>query len=69
MKRVNFKFLLVLIVALVTLLGGAILLRRFQVSRNAGTKLDLAKQKLEDGKAGEALDLFAQYVGLRPDDD
>jgi tetratricopeptide (TPR) repeat protein len=68
-QRVNFKFLLILIVAVATLLGGAILLRRFQVSRNAGSKLELAKQKLEDGKAGEALDLFAQYVGLRPDDD
>lgn len=69
MQRVNFKFLLILIVVLVTLLGGAILLRRFQVSRNAGSKLELAKQKLEDGKSGEALDLFAQYVLLRPEDD
>ncbi len=69
MKRVNFKFLLILILALVALLGGAILLRRFQINRNAGSKLELAKQKLEDGKAGEALELFAQYVGLRPGDD
>jgi predicted Zn-dependent protease len=68
-QRVNFKFLLILIVVLVALLGGLILLRRFQVSRNAGTKLELAKQKLEDGKAGEALELFGQYVGLRPQDD
>ena len=69
MQRVNFKFLLILIVLVVTLFGGALLLRRFQVSRNAGTKLALAKQRLEEGKAGEALDLFAQYVGLRPNDD
>ncbi|MFM1903327.1 MAG: hypothetical protein RLZZ440_1227, partial [Planctomycetota bacterium] len=69
MKRVNFKFLLIMIVVLVALLGGLILLRRFQVSRNAGTKLELAKQKLEEGKAGEALELFGQYVGLRPKDD
>lgn len=69
MKRVNFKFLLILIVTLVALLGGAILLRRFQINRNSGTKLELAKQKLEEGKAGEALELFGQYVGLRPGDD
>ena len=68
MQRVNFKFLLILIVSLACFFGGVVMLRRFQVGRNAGSKLALAKQKLEEGKAAEALELFGQYVGLRPND-
>ena len=39
MKRINFKFLLILIVVVVFTFGGLFLLRRFQINRNAGGKL------------------------------
>jgi cellulose synthase operon protein C len=67
-RRINFKFLLILIVLLFTIAGGAFFIRRFQVSRNAGGKLELARTRLEEGKVADALFLFSQYVALRPND-
>jgi len=67
-KRINFKFLLILIVVAVVTFGGLFLLRRFQINRNAGGKLEIARQKLEEGKTAQAMEIFAQYVGLRPND-
>ena len=69
MKRVNFKFLLLLIAGLLATGGGFYVLRKFQVSRHAGTKLELARKRLDEGKVADAMSLFAQYVVLRPDDD
>ncbi len=68
MRRVNFKFLLLLILAAMVVGGGLLLVRRLQVSRNAGGKRELARQKLEEGKTAQAMELLAQYVALRPDD-
>jgi predicted Zn-dependent protease len=68
MRRVNFKFLLLLIVAAMVIGGGLLLLRRLQVSRNAGGKLELARQRIEEGKSAQAMELLAQYVALRPGD-
>jgi predicted Zn-dependent protease len=68
MRRVNFKFLLLLIVAAAVIGGGLLIVRRLQVSRNAGGKLELARQKLEEGKTAQAMELLAQYVVLRPRD-
>jgi Tfp pilus assembly protein PilF len=68
MRRINFKFLLLLIVAAALIGGGLLILRRLQVSRNAGGKLELARQKIEAGKNAEAMELLAQYVVLRPRD-
>ena len=68
MKRINFKFLLILIVVVVFTFGGLFLLRRFQINRNAGGKLEIARQRLEDGNTAQAIEMFAQYVGLRPND-
>lgn len=68
MRRINFKFLLILIVGLTVLAGGLFLLRKFQVSRNAGGKLALARARLKEGKVNDALVLFGQYVILRPGD-
>lgn len=67
-KRVNYRLLLGLIIGL-AVLGGAVLgLHRLQVNRNAGNLAALARQRLKQGKTGEALGLFARYLGLRPND-
>jgi len=67
-KRVNFKLLLGLAVGLVVLAVGVFVLHRFQVNRNAGGLASLARQRLKEGKTGEALGLFNRYLGMRPDD-
>jgi len=67
-KRVNFKFLLILMAGLFATTAGLYALRRFQVSRHAGSKLDLARERLKAGRVADATSLFAQYVALRPDD-
>jgi tetratricopeptide (TPR) repeat protein len=67
-RRINFKFLLILIVLVCVVAGAAFLVRRFQVSRNAGSKLEMARERLEEGKIADALFLFGQYVSLRPND-
>jgi Tfp pilus assembly protein PilF len=67
-QRVNFKFLLILITALFVMAGGFVLLRSFQVSRHAGTKLELARKRLAEGKLADAMSLLSQYVKLRPRD-
>jgi len=69
MRRINFKLLLALIIGAAILGGGLLAVRRWQVSRNAGGKLETARQRLAEGKSAEALDLLAQYVALRPQDD
>ena len=69
MKRVNFKFLLLLIAGLFAAGMGFYFLRKFQVSRHAGTKLELARKRLDEGKVADAMSLFSQYVALRPDDE
>jgi len=67
-KRVNVRFLVLLVGILVV--GGGLLvgLNIFQVSRNAGSLVTLARVKLEEGKRGEALGLFVRYLGMRPND-
>jgi tetratricopeptide (TPR) repeat protein len=67
-KRVNLKLLLGLSIALLILVGGVFGLHRYQVARNAGGLAKLARQRLKEGKAGEALGLFGRYLGMRPDD-
>jgi cellulose synthase operon protein C len=67
-KRINFKFLLILLTGLFVAAGSFYLLRRFQISRNAGGKLELARKRLDEGKVADATSLFAQYVALRPRD-
>lgn len=68
MKRINLKFLMILIAVAIGIVAGVVLLRRFQVSRNAGNIATLAKTRIEEGKPAEALMLYARYLGLRPDD-
>ena len=68
MKRINLKFLLFFIAAVVVGVAGLFFLRRFQVQRNAGNLASQAKQRLEEGKPAEAIALYSRYIGLRPDD-
>lgn len=69
MRRINFKFLLILIV-IAAVLGGALIgINRLQKARNSGGKLELARERVEEGKIAEALPLYAQYVALQPGDD
>jgi tetratricopeptide (TPR) repeat protein len=67
-KRVNLTLLLALTVAVGIAIVGTFFLRRFQIQRNAGGLAKLARQRLDEGKSGEALLLFQRYVGLRPED-
>ncbi|MFM9009503.1 MAG: tetratricopeptide repeat protein, partial [Planctomycetota bacterium] len=67
-KRINLKVLAILVATIVGLLVGVFMLRRFQVSRNAGNLAKLAKQRLEEGKPAEAVALSGRYLGLRPED-
>ena len=68
MKRINLKFLLIFLAALVVGAAGLFFLRRFQVLRNSGNLATLAKQRLEEGKPAEAINLYGRYIGLRPED-
>jgi tetratricopeptide (TPR) repeat protein len=68
-KRINVRLLLVLVATVVVAAGGIYGLRRFQITRNAGGLLKLARQRLEEGKRVEAVQLFERYLGLRPEDD
>jgi hypothetical protein len=38
------------------------------VLRNAGNLAKLAKQRLDEGKPAEAAQIYARYIGLRPED-
>lgn len=69
MKRINLKLLLVLAAVAVLAVVAVYVVRRIQVNRNAGGLAKMARQRLEEGKAGEALKLLQRYVGLRPEDD
>jgi len=68
MKRINVRFLLGLV--LVALLGvvGIVLTNRYQIARNAGSLVTMARQKVEEGKLFDALGLYGRYLGLRPND-
>lgn len=68
MKRINLRLLLLLVGGTLALIVAVFFLRRFQVSRNAGSLVTLARQRLADGKFVDALATFRRYVGLRPDD-
>jgi tetratricopeptide (TPR) repeat protein len=68
-QRINFKLLLILLVGIGLAGGGLYALRKFQISRNAEGKFELAKERLAEGKVAEAMALLGQYVSLRPDDD
>jgi cellulose synthase operon protein C len=67
-KRINLKFLFIFLAIVIGGGVGVFLLRRFQVLRNAGNLQKMAKLRLEEGKAAEAMVLYSRYIGLRPED-
>ncbi|MCE9630601.1 MAG: tetratricopeptide repeat protein [Planctomycetia bacterium] len=69
MKRINLKFLVALLAIVIGGIVAVIFLRRFQVSRNAGSLAKLAKMRLDEGKTAEAMAIYGRYIGLRPEDD
>ena len=67
-KRVNVKLLLALVASAIVAVVGVYFLRKFQISRNAGGLVKLARQRIEEGKPAEAMQILQRYVGLRPED-
>ncbi len=67
-KRLRVGLLLGLLGAIVVLTVAVFALHRYQVNRNAGGLVSLAREKLDKGRTDEALGLFARYLSYRPDD-
>ena len=68
MRQVNVRLLLILVAVVVGGITGVYFLHRFQVDRNAGTFVTQARQRIVDGRDLDAINLFARYVNLRPND-
>ena len=68
MRQVNLRLLIFLAVILVGGSGAVVALNRFQIYRNADTLAKLARERLEEGRAEDAIALFGRYVALRPND-
>ncbi len=67
-RTLNVKLLIGLCVGCAVLLGGTVLLHRFQVRRTAGKLLDLAVAQQEQGDPVEAATSLRRYLNLRPYD-
>ena len=68
MKQVNVRLLLILVAVVVGGIAGVYFLHRFQVDRNAATFVTQARQRIVQGRDLDAINLFARYVNLRPND-
>lgn len=68
MKQVNLRLFIVLVGMAVVGIAGTYFLHRFQVARNAGGIVKLARAKLDEGKSDEAIALYGRYLGYRRDD-
>src|SRR5262249_11860285 len=67
-KRLNLRFLVVLLGAMAALGGAAHLLHAYQVRRNAHAFLDLAASAEREGRLADATNYLGRYVGLQPND-
>jgi predicted Zn-dependent protease len=67
-RTLNVKLLIGLCVGCAVLLGGTVLLHRFQVRRTAGKLLDLAVAQQEQGDPVEVATSLRRYLNLRPHD-
>jgi tetratricopeptide (TPR) repeat protein len=68
MKRFNLKFLLVLIVLAAALGAGALVAYKIQRKRSVAALLVQAKAAEKAGDRAKAGELYAHYLGFRPDD-
>ena len=67
-KRLNVRVLMAVLAVAVLTAATIAIIHRIQVARNAGALARLARAKQQDGKASEAMGLFARYLTYRPDD-
>src|SRR5437763_1296117 len=67
MRRVvNYKFVIVIFVAIAVLGTGIHFVHAFQVKRNAATLLEAADDAEKNGKDKEALKALEEYLGFYP---
>ena len=69
MKRINLRFVLILLIGLIVSAGGMAWLWRIQVSRNAHNLLGRADEAREQGEYAEAIRLRKRYLNYQADDD
>jgi len=67
-KRINLPLIGMLVAITASLALGGFFLQRYQVRRNAGNLISLARLRLSEGKTTEAISLYGRYVGFRPND-
>lgn len=68
-RRLNTKFLIILLVIVIAGVAGAIGVREYQIRRNAPVFLERAKACIEEGDLRKARENLINYLGHRPDDD
>jgi tetratricopeptide (TPR) repeat protein len=67
-KRINVRVLIAVLAVAATTLVAVALVHQFQVRRNAGALVRLARSKQQEGNSTEALGLFSRYLAYKPDD-
>ncbi|HWE37739.1 MAG TPA: tetratricopeptide repeat protein [Isosphaeraceae bacterium] len=67
-RRLNVRFLAILVVATALLGGGAALLHRFQVGRTAPRLLERAAKAEEGGRLDRAASFLGRYLAIKPED-
>jgi predicted Zn-dependent protease len=67
-KRINIQLVVAIAAAVLICIVGVAVVHRIQVRRNASGLAALARLKVTEGKAGEAIVLYARYLRFRPDD-
>src|SRR5437870_12553926 len=68
MRRINWKFAGILLLALVAVAGGGHLLHIAQTGRAAAGVLELARKCRDDGQTDNAVRYIAQHLEFRPTD-
>lgn len=66
--KINYRFLLGLMVVAALVLVGAYFLNKFQVGRNATVYLEQAETAKEENKLGKSVDYYRRYIGFVPSD-
>ena len=67
-KRLDVRVLIAVLAIAATTLVTVALVHRFQVRRNAGALVRMARSKQQEGNSTEALGLFSRYLAYKPDD-
>jgi cellulose synthase operon protein C len=67
-KRLDVRVLVAVLAILATTLVAVALVHQFQVRRNAGALVRMARSKQQEGNSKEALGFFSRYLAYKPDD-